>query len=121
MPEPRQLWRPFIPISCAIGPLTTTATAAPPVLVSAVCALKDASNSASNAATTTGKYSGRQPAMTACTAACSSVIPLPRAGMTPIRIRSSITCAAASIASTRSGVGGTIGSPSVQPFSKNVS
>src|SRR4051794_24167931 len=48
-------------------------------------------------------------------------MPLLRAGMTPISTCSSITLEAASIASTRSGVGGTIGRPSVQPFSKNVS
>jgi hypothetical protein len=55
LPEPRQLWRAFMPISCAIDPLTTIPVAAPPVLVSAVCALNEASNSASKAATTTGK------------------------------------------------------------------
>ena len=69
-----------MPISDAIGPLTTAHSAAPPVLVSTVWRLNASSNIASSAATTTGKYSGRQPAMTALIAACSSVTPRPRAG-----------------------------------------
>ena len=66
-------------------PADDAASAAPPVLVSTVCALKAGSNIASNAATTTGKYSGWHPAMTALTAAFSSETPAPRAGIIPIR------------------------------------
>jgi hypothetical protein len=60
---------------------------------------------------TTGKYSGA-----AChhrVDGCLLERDPRRAGMTPISTCSSITLAAASIASTRSGVGGTTGRPSV--------
>ena len=115
------MWRAFIPISAAIGPLTTAHSAAPPVLVSTVCRLNAASNIASSAATTTGKYSGLQPAITALIAAFSSVTPRPRAGRKPISSSGSVAPTSSSIASTRAGVGGTIGRPSVQPRPKNSS
>ena len=115
LPGPSALWRAFMPISAAIGPLTTAQRAAPPVLVSTVCRLNAGSNIASSAATTTGKYAGRQPAMTAFVAAFSIVTPRPRAGRKPISSSGSVAPTSSSIASTRSGVGGTMGSPSVQP------
>ncbi|HSD09379.1 MAG TPA: hypothetical protein VLF14_00215 [Candidatus Binatia bacterium] len=68
------------------------------------------------AAITTGKYSGRQPAITAFTASFSIVTIPWLGGMAPssnARSRS----VQASIRSTRSGVGGTIGRPSVHPRS----
>ena len=91
------------------------------MLVSTVCRLKAASNIASSAATTTGKYSGLQPAITALIAAFSIVTPRPRAGRKPISVSGSSASTRSSIAWTRSGVGATIGSPSVQPRSKNSS
>ena len=121
LPGPSALWRAFMPISAAIGPLTIAHSAAPPVLVSTVWRLNASSNIASSAATTTGKYSGRQPAMTALIAACSSVTPRPRAGRKPISVSGSSASTTSSSACTRSGVGATIGSPSVQPRSKNSS
>ena len=68
----------------------------------------------STAATTTGMYSGRQPAMTALIATFSAVMDTARWVMKPTW-RSGSSFAASSIARTRSSVGGTTGSPSVQP------
>ena len=61
-----------MPISSAMGPLTTNSGAEPPVLAVEPWKLKGSRSIASKAATSTGKYSGRQPAITAFTAAeCS--------------------------------------------------
>ncbi len=66
--------------------------------------------------TTTGKYSGRQPAMTELTASFSTVTTPFFGGMAP---SSAPACKpeAATNSATRSGVGGTTGSPSLQPAS----
>jgi hypothetical protein len=104
----------------ASGPLTTRHKAAPPVLVSTALALKAGSSMADRAASTTGKEAGAQPAMTALTAACSAVTERLRAVMVP-SISSAPTPPATSMASTRSGVGGTTGRPSVSPSAKNTS
>ena len=74
------------------------------------------SASASTAATTTGKYSGRQPAITAFVASFSRVASPFFGGSTATTSFAGFPYAA-SIAATRSWVGGTIGSPSVQPRS----
>src|SRR5215510_16479128 len=68
----------------------------------------------STAATTTGMYSGLQPAITALMATFSAVIETERWVMKPISSLASRP-AAASMASTRSTVGGTTGSPSLHP------
>src|SRR5438445_688972 len=75
---------------------------------------------ASTAAATTGRCADRHPAITAFTATFSAVIARPRTGSTP-RIRSGSSSAAWSAARTSSGVGGTMGSPSVHPFRPNSS
>ena len=79
--------------------------------------LNAASDMALNAAVITGKYSGRQPAITALIANFSMVAAPQLGGI------SQITWSAGkseheSISWTRSGVGGVIGSPSVQPRSR---
>ena len=106
----------LIPISCRMGPLTRTRM--PGELVAAEASwmqFGSCLNIASMVASTTGKYSGRQPAITALAAACSAVSARRLTGTSPN------TCSGgrdtySSIASTRSSVGGTTGSPSVQPW-----
>src|SRR5438093_1498842 len=73
---------------------------------------------ASTAAATTARSAGRHPAMTALMATFSAVIASPRTGSTP-RMRSGSSSAASRAAATSSGVGGTIGNPSVQPLRPN--
>ena len=118
LPEPSTLWVAFIPTSAAIGPLTIVQIAAPPVLVVAAWALKAGSSIAESPASTIGKYTGRHPAMTALMAAFSAVTAIPRWGTVPMTSSGSVTPPASIMSSTRSGVGGTIGRPSVQPSSK---
>ena len=74
----------------------------------------------STAATTTGMYSGLQPAMTALMATFSAVTATWRLVMKATCCSGS-SPAASSIARTRAAVGGTTGSPSVHPFSKQSS
>ena len=78
------------------------------------------SHIASSVAATTGKYSGRHPAMTALTAAFSAVMTRPLTGSAPSMSEGSRP-PASSAARTLSSVGGTTGSPSVQPRSTNES
>ena len=75
---------------------------------------KAGSSAASTAASTTGRYSGRQPASTAFTATFSTVHSARSGGIRPSTSAGSrvVPC---SMRSTRSGVGGTTGSPSLQP------
>ena len=75
---------------------------------------------ASTAAITTGKYAGRQPAMTALMA-IFSMVAMPCAGGISPTSSWAARPAAATIAATRSSVGGTTASPSVQPRAKNSS
>ena len=62
----------------------------------------------------TGKWSGSPPAITALTATFSAVTARPRTGSTPMTCSGGIS-AASRQAATASSVGGTTGSPSVQP------
>src|SRR5439155_16697073 len=75
---------------------------------------------ASIAATTTGIYSGRQPAITALIATFSAVTETARSAMWATSWAGSRP-AARSMASTRSGVAGTTGRPSVHPLAKQTS
>jgi hypothetical protein len=68
----------------------------------------------SMAATTTGMCSGRQPAITALIATFSALIATCRLVTNAIWVSGS-RAAASSIARTAGSVGGTTGSPSVQP------
>ena len=106
----------FIPMRCRIGPFTTSTGAAPIVVAMMPCALNVSVHTASTAAMTTGRYSGRHPAITVLIAIFSMV-----AGAMFGGTIATTSCASRrvprSIRSTRSGVGGTTGRPSVRPWS----
>ena len=114
-PPPRALSVALRPMARRTGPLTMTSGALPPVLAALPCSRYAGSHMASTAAATTGRSSGRQPAITAFTATFSAVMTRPRTGSTP-RIDSGSSSASSRLRRTSSGVGGTIGSPSVQPL-----
>src|SRR5580698_4031403 len=106
----------FMLISWRIGPLTTT------IIADELELDERAESSEAASARTTGKYSGRAPAITAFTATCSTVNSQAARNSTGCRwptILSGGWLVALSIASTRSRVGNTIGSLSVQLFSRN--
>ena len=115
-PEPKTFAPPFTPSRFATGPLTIVRGAQGWVVDCTPFKLKASSSSASTAASTTGRYSGRQPAITALIATASTVALPPRGGSGPSSSAGSRRVPA-SIARTRSGVGGTTGSPSVHPCS----
>ena len=106
----------LIPSRCRTGPLTTISGAGPLVDCHPPPGTARSRPSASHAASTTGKYSGRQPARAAFTAACSTV-------------HSRLRCGTAAITSSAGARGlreelldhgpgtGTTGRPSVQPRS----
>jgi hypothetical protein len=105
------------PIFSRMGPLIIKSGAQGWVVAWIAYRLNAGSDMALNAAAIIGKYSGRQPAITALIANFSTVA-APQLGGT-----SQITWSAGmseheSISCTRSGVGGVIGSPSVQPRSR---
>ena len=104
----------FMPARWRMGPFTTTAGAAPMVVAHTPCALNSSVQHASTAATTTGRWSGRQPAMTALMATFSTVAGARSGGMTAT-VSWGSRAMPSSIRSTRSGVGGTTGRPSVRP------
>ena len=106
-----------MPIARAIGPLTTSSGAAMCVVACTPLRLKALAVSASIAARTTGAYSGLQPAITMLIASTSRVR-LPWRGGTLHSTKSGSPPSAATKASTCARVGGTTGSPSVQPCSK---
>ena len=112
---PSALKVPVAPSSRRIGPFSTTSTAQPPVLAVAPCIRNSSCIIAVQAVTTTGKCIGRQPAITALIASFSAVTASPRTGSMPINWSGGII-AHSRQACTASGVGGTTGSPSVQPL-----
>ena len=116
LPGPNRFTSAFMPMSSTRGPLTTRSGAEPPVLAVEPWKLKSGRSIASKAATSTGKYAGRQPAMTALTAAACSESSRPVAGCLAMTV-SAGRSSAASISCTRSTCGGTTGRPSVQPCS----
>ena len=105
------------PIRAATGPLTTSSGATFSSVVCTPRRLNAGSRMACTAASTTGKYGGSQPAITAL-AATFSTVATPPSGSTSPRTTWRSSGLSASIASTRPRVGGTIGSPSVQPRSR---
>ena len=74
----------------------------------------------SSAANTTGRYSGLQPAITALIATFSTLHST-RSGGTIATTSSAARFVPSSMASTRCGVGGTSGKPSLQPRSNRLS
>src|ERR1700685_1773777 len=106
----------FMPISWRIGPLTTT------IIAEELELDERADSSEAASARITGKYCGRAPAITAFTATCSTVYSQAARNSTGCRwptISSAGRLVPLSMASTRSRVGSTIGSLSVQLFSRN--
>lgn len=97
-----------------IGPLTTITGAVGMVVASRPCTLKASVQAASTLASTTGRYSGVHPAITALIATFSTLHST-RSGGTQATISSGLRVVPESMASTRSAVGGTSGSPSLQP------
>ena len=120
LPCPSALPPLFMPMRPATGPLTTIIGPEKYVVASRPCMLNSSVQAASTAASTTGRYSGRQPAMTALTATFSTVHST-RSGGTTVTTSSGSRVVPSSIRSTRASVGGTTGSPSVQPRSKRAS
>ena len=107
------------PIASRTGPLTTMSWPGGEVVTAWPLRLKASSSAASHAARTTGKYAGRQPASTAQAATRSSVAsPMP--GGTGAERRAAGRGRRAS-RPPASRVGGTTGSPSVQPRSNRSS
>src|SRR5204862_1234475 len=117
LPEPKALAPGFMPTARATGPFTTRSGAAICVVACTPLRLKAGCASASNAARTTGAYSGLQPAMTRLIANTSR-LRLPWRGGILHSTSSGSPPSAAIIAATVSAVGGTTGSPSVQPCAK---
>ena len=106
----------FMAISWRIGPLTTTIAAIELVV------LPRALTPLAASARITGKYSGRAPAITALTATCSTVNSQCWRNWFERRwpaTSSGLWLVCASISATRFSVGRTMGSLSVQLFSKN--
>src|ERR1700722_7503369 len=106
----------FMPISLRIGPFTTA------IIADELEELLRAESSDAASARITGKYSGRAPAITAFTATCSTVNCQAARNSTGCKwptISSGGWLVPANMASARSRVGSTIGSLSVQLFSKN--
>ena len=106
----------FMPISWRIGPFTTTMAAAE------LEVLPRAETCEAASARMTGKYSGSAPAMTAFTATFSTVYSQATRNLTGCMwptISSGLWLVCASMAATRFSVGSTIGSLSVQLFSRN--
>src|SRR5438093_81462 len=97
-----------------IGPLTMTRGVTASVVPDTPTRENSGSQIALTAAMTTGMYSGRQPGITALTATRSTVA-RPLAGATRPISSSPPRPLAATVAPTRSAVGGTTGRPSVTP------
>jgi len=116
LPWPSAFTPQFIPTRSRTGPFTITTGPENQVVASSPCMLNSSVQAASTAASTTGRYSVRQPARTALTATFSTVQGT-RSGGTTATISWGSRAVPDNIRSTRSLVGGTTGSPSVQPLS----
>src|SRR4051794_26554780 len=97
-----------------IGPLTTMTCDGLLVVAQLVQQLAAGAVRARTAATTVARCSGRHPAITALMATCSAVTVADQLATDPTTSSgSSLACSRNDV--TTSGVGGTIGRPSVQP------
>ena len=105
----------FIPIASAIGPLTITIGACGPVDIAKVRKPMVSSSTHSAIARITGIAFGAAPAITAL-AAIFSTVPMPIPGANTPTTSAAARPDAATIASTFARVGGTSGSPSLQPL-----
>src|SRR5262249_32519042 len=120
LPWPRALIPEFIPIARATGPFTMTTGPEKYVVASSPWTLNSSVHAASTVVSTTGRYSGLQPAMTALMATFSTEHSTRSGGTTATR-SSGARVVPVSMRATRSGVGGTTGSPSLQPRSNAAS
>ena len=120
LPWPRAFTPEFMPMRRVTGPFTTTIGPEKYVVQRSPCIANAGSRAASTTARTTGRYSGLHPAMTALIATFSTVQGTLLGGIAP-----TISCGSRvvppSIRSTRTAVGGTTGSPSLQPRAKQSS
>ena len=120
LPWPRAFTPEFMPIRRATGPFTTTIGPENQVVQSSPCIVNSGTSAASTTARTTGMYSGLQPAITALIATFSTVQDALFGGISP-----TTSCGSRvvpfSMRSTRTGVGGTTGRPSLQPSEKHSS
>jgi len=117
-PGPNRFPRALMSSSRAIGPFTIRTGLAGFVVPCTPYRLNGLARIAVTAVTTTGKYSGLHPAMTALTAILVIVASPQRGAIGPSDVPASRSVEA-SISATRAAVGGTIGSPSVQPSRVN--
>ncbi len=104
----------------AAGPLTTIIGLPNMVVQISPCRPNSSVSAASSAASSTGMYSGLQPASTALIATFSTVTGTRSGGISPTT-SSGWRLVPLSMRSTRTGVGGTTGRPSLQPRSKQAS
>ena len=102
------------------GPFTTTIGPENQVVHNRPCIANSGASAASTTARTTGMYSGLQPAITALIATFSTVHGALFGGIVPIGSCGS-RVVPRSMRSTRTGVGGTTGNPSLQPREKHSS
>ena len=114
MPWPSALPAPFMPMALVPGPLAMITGPTGIVVASTPWMLNSSLQIASTAVITHGRYSGRHPAMTAAMAIFSTVTST-RSGGTVATMSWASRLVPSSMRSTRSSVGGTTGSPSVQP------
>ena len=101
----------------ATGPFTIMTCIAPPVVAAVPARLNPSRMAARTPATTTGKCSGLHPAITALMASFSKVARELRGCITPSGCWGSASMDDG-MSRTESSVGGTTGSPSVQPCSQ---
>ena len=109
-----------MPIRREIGPFTKISGPENARVQRSPCIANSGSSAAFMAPSSTGKYSGRQPAITALTAAFSTVQGTRFGGINPI-ISSAFRVVPANIRATLKSVGGVTGRPSVQPRSNATS
>ena len=118
LPLPKVLVPALMPSRLTMGPLTMTSTESGLVVVATPRRSNSGWLTASTAATSKGMCLGSHPAMTALTAIFPTVA-TPSSGGSVAMGKSSGRSYPASMALTRSGVGGTSGSPSPQPRARN--
>src|SRR5215510_4488814 len=119
-PGPKQPAAQLMSRALRTGPLTMKRGEGKLVVADTPWRSKASSHMASTPAMITGMYSGRQPAITALTAIFSTV-PRPKLGGTNAMSSLASRPEPATMAATRSRVGGTTGRPSVTPRSKSTS
>ena len=114
LPCPKTLTPLFMPIALVPGPLQIMTGPTGIVVASTPCILNSSLHTASSAVIIQGKYSGSAPAITALIAIFSTVSST-KFGGAMATTSCGLRVVPVSMRSTRSGVGGMTGKPSVQP------